>query len=217
MPPRDTAAGAAIYNRYTLKIYDAWVHGFSNRYLWECTTGNLHALYGRHVSANHLEVGAGTGFMLRHAQFPVLKPRLVLLDLNPQTLQTASTAVAHLQPAGVVADLLGESFPDLPPFDSIAFNYVWHCLPGPSAYKASAFARLASLLRPGGVLFGATLLGDGIGLNPAARAVMALYNRRGIFGNRDDSLATLEAALAPHFSRVEIRMDGVAALFTAWK
>lgn len=211
----DSLAGAAIYTRNTLKLYDFWVHGFSNRYLWNCPTEHLHALYQRHTSANHLEVGAGTGFFLKQTPFRVLKPRIVLMDLNPVTLETASAALKHYQPAGVLNDVLADQQPDLPPFDSIAFNYVWHCLP--AGNKERAFANLAQLLIDDGVLFGATLLGQDVALNPLARATMALYRRKGIFGNGDDSRAALETALARHFRRYEIRQEGAAALFSAWK
>lgn len=213
----DTAAGAAVYSKTALKFYDFWVHGVSNRWFWECSTSRLQALYDSHLSANHLEVGAGTGFFLKQARFPVLRPRLVFMDLNPATLETASRALAHVQPAGVIADILADRVPPLPGFDSIGFNYVWHCLPGPPARKQIAFAHLAGLLNPGGVLFGATLLGRNVPLNLPAKAVMALYNRKGIFGNREDSPAALEAALKANFSRYEIHQDGMAALFTAWK
>lgn len=222
MPPPsahqpDTTRGAAVYSKTALKFYDFWVHGVSNRWFWNCSTIRLHALYARHTSANHLEVGAGTGFFLKQVRFPVLRPRLVFMDLNPNTLEAASAVMASVQPAGVIADILGDSMPKMPGFDSIGFNYVWHCLPGPPARKQQAFANLAGLLNPGGVLFGATLLGRGVPQNPAARGVMALYNHRGIFSNREDSQAALEAALAAAFSRYEIHQDGMAALFTAWK
>lgn len=211
-----THAGAAVYSKNTLKLYDFWVHGFSNHYLWHCPTAQLHALYQRHTSNNHLEVGAGTGFFLKQVPFRVLKPRIVLMDLNPITLETASNSIAHYQPAGVINDILAQAQPLLPCFDSIAFNYVWHCLPA-STDKADAFTNLSRLLNNNGVLFGATLLGQGVGLNPLAKAVMKLYNRQGIFGNEHDSRATLEKALAANFSRYEIKQEGAAALFSAWK
>ena len=61
----DTQTGAAIYTKTILKVYDFWVHGFSNHYLWQCPTTHLIALYQRYTSNNHLEVGVGTGFFLQ--------------------------------------------------------------------------------------------------------------------------------------------------------
>lgn len=47
------------------------------------------------------------------------------------------------------------------PFDSAALNGVLHCLPGPLPRKAAAIGqRVAAVLAPTGVLFGATILGD---------------------------------------------------------
>ena len=94
---------------------------------------------------------------------------------------------------------------------------MWHCLPGPPARKSIAFSHLASLLKDGGVLFGATLLMENTPMNPFAKAVMKLYNQKGIFGNVADSREALESVLAANFSRYEIRQEGVAAIFSAWK
>lgn len=213
----DTQAGAAVYTKTALRLYDFWVHGFSNHYLWNCPTAQLHALYQRHTSNNHLEVGAGTGFFLKQVPFRRLKPRIVLMDLNQNTLETASKAIQHFEPAGILVDILSPKIPELPAFDSIAFNYVWHCLPSPPARKNIAFSHLASLLKDGGVLFGATLLMKDTPMNPFAKMVMKLYNQKGIFGNEADSREALESVLAANFSRYEIKQEGAAALFTAWK
>ena len=213
----DSQAGAAIYTKTALKLYDFWVHGFSNHYLWNCPTEQLHAHYQRHTSNNHLEVGAGTGFFLKQVPFRVLKPRIVLMDLNQNTLEVASRAIQHFEPAGILVDILSDTMPTLPKFDSIAFNYVWHCLPSPPARKNIAFRHLASLLKDGGVVFGATLLMQDTPMNPFAKALMKLYNQKGIFGNEADSREALESVLAANFSRYEIRQEGAAALFSAWK
>jgi ubiquinone/menaquinone biosynthesis C-methylase UbiE len=212
----NTQAGAAVYSKTVLRLYDFWVHGLSNHYLWHCPTVQLHALYQQYTTNNHLEVGVGTGFFLKQVKFSRLKPRIVLMDLNTNTLEMVSQAIAHYQPAGVVNDILSPTQPQLPLFDSIAFNYVWHCLPA-NANKAQAFTHLAQFLKPDGVLFGATLLGKDTKLNPIAKGLMTLYNQKGIFGNQYDSYAALESALAANFSRYDIRQIGTAAIFSAWK
>lgn len=212
----NTQAGAAVYSKTVLRLYDFWVHGLSNHYLWHGPTVQLHALYQQHTTNNHLEVGVGTGFFLKQVKFSRLKPRIVLMDLNTNTLEMVSQAIAHYQPAGVVNDILSVHQPVLPLFDSIAFNYVWHCLP-PNANKEQAFTHLAQFLKPDGVLFGATLLGKDTKLNPIAKGLMTLYNQKGIFGNQYDSYAALESALAANFSRYDIRQVGTAAIFSAWR
>ncbi len=209
-------ASAAIYNKTVLKIYDLWVHGFSNHYLWRCPTTHLIALYQRYTSNNHLEVGVGTGFFLERVQFTQLKPRIVLMDLNPNTLEIVSKKMQRFQPAGVINDILAGKQPNLPLFSSIAFNYVWHCLPA-EADKEQAFANLATFLQTDGVLFGSTLLAKDIEQNIAAQSLMKLYQHKGIFGNQYDDLNRLETALQQHFSRYQIQQIGSAALFVAWK
>lgn len=47
------------------------------------------------------------------------------------------------------------------------------------------------------------------------RRLMALYNRKGIFGNKTDSMDALAAMLRRHFADVNVRQQGKVALFTA--
>ena len=65
------------------------------------------------------------------------------------------------------------------------------------------------------VLFGSTLMGRGVDATPAARGVMAVLNRRGVFSNREDDPASLEAELGRRFEDVRVEIVGQMALFTA--
>ena len=58
------AAGTAAYSKPLLSIYDLWVLGFSNTFVWRCRTSIILAFYNQHVSGNHLDVGVGTGYYL---------------------------------------------------------------------------------------------------------------------------------------------------------
>ena len=100
-------------------------------------------------------------------------------------------------------------------YDSIALFYLLHCLPGTMADKARVFAHLKPHLAPGGVLFGATVLGDGTRHNRFGRALEHVYNRRGIFDNRRDTAEALAHALGEHFADVCVEQHGAVALFAA--
>jgi len=62
-------------------------------------------------------------------------------------------------------------------------------MPGPPAAKASIFGHLRGNLSPTGVLYGATILGKGerVRHNWLGRFLMWVYNRKGVFGNVDDT------------------------------
>ncbi len=191
------------------------VLSFSNRFLWRCPTAALLALYNDNVSANHLDAGVATGFFLDNCRFPVAQPRLGLLDLNPLCLESAAKRVARYRPETFCANVLEPFALEVEPFDSLGITYLLHCLPGPMSRKAAAFANLKPLLKPGGRVFGATILGRGVHHNLLGRRVMALYNGKGIFGNEEDDLDGLREALAAHFTDVDLRLRGAVALFTA--
>jgi SAM-dependent methyltransferase len=207
--------GAAIYSPAVLAIYDAWVLGVSNRWLWQCSTPRLLAHYNRHVSGNHLDVGVGTGYYLHRCRFPIARPRVALLDVNPHALRTAARRIARYQPEVYERDVCEPLNLDVPPFDSIGLIYVLHCLAGTMAEKARVFANLRPLLRPGGVLFGATLLGRPLPCSAAGRWLLRRYNASGIFSNTDDDADSLRAALCKHFEHITLETHGCAALFSA--
>ena len=213
-------AGQAIYTRRTLKIYDRFVLGFSNRLVWKCSTRCLLRHYDQHVTANHLDVGVGTGYFLQHCQFPDPKPRVGLLDLNENALQFTADRIRRYSPQKFrcnimqpVVEQLGDRIP--PSFDSVGISYLLHCLPGQMDEKGVVFDHLLPLLTPEAVVFGSTLLGDGVASNFLARRLMRVYNQRGIFSNQCDTLASLERQLRSRFVDVTISMVGCCAIFSA--
>lgn len=210
---RDTRAGAAVYTRATLMAYDLWVLGLSNRYAWACPTRTLLTHFGNHASGRHLDIGVGTGYLLRHARFPVARPDIALADLNAASLAAAARRIRHLSPSTHRVDVM-QAF-SLPgaPFASASMNYLLHCLPGRFADKAPAVRNAAAHLRPGGTLFGATILGEGVRHNLFGRTLMGVYNARGIFSNREDSVEALHAILEPELEDVDVQVVGRVALF----
>lgn len=210
----DVQAGQAIYTRRNLALYDVLVHGVSNRFVWRCPTRRLLEHYRRCVSANHLDVGVGTGYFLDRCAFPSPSPRVALMDLNPQSLAYAARRIARYRPETYRRNVLEPIAVEAPPFDSLGATYLLHCLPGSIAEKAVAFDHLRTLLHPGGVLFGATLLQGGVARTRAAVRLMAFYNRRGIFCNERDDLDGLRRALEQRFHDVAVEVAGCAALFS---
>jgi len=208
-------SGQAIYTRPVLAIYDLWVHGLSNPLVWKCPTPHLHRLYARHLSANHMDMGVGTGSLLDRATFPSPAPRLALVDANEACLAVAGRRLRRYRPERYRRNVL-EPLGDVgPPFASIGLTYLLHCLPGDLCAKAVVFDHLNACLSPDGVVFGATLLGRGVSSTRTARRLMAAYNARGIFANADDDPRTLRAVLAARFREVEIEIVGSVALFAA--
>jgi SAM-dependent methyltransferase len=222
---QDAAQGAAVYSRAVLDAYDAFVVLFSNSFAWKCPSRLLVKFYNENVSAEHLDVGVGTGYFLDKCRFPVSSPRLTLLDLNPNCLRATARRVRRHHPgydlAGVhLANALEPVDLGQTKFGSIGVNYVLHCLPGGFSSagqisKSALFANLKLWLRPGGVLFGATILGAGVEHGFLAGKLLDVYNARGIFSNWSDSAEGLRAALGQHFEVASVRVVGSVALFSA--
>lgn len=208
------AKAHAIYTPSMLSIYDLLVHGVSNHLAWRCPTRKLLDLYRANLSANHLEAGVGTGYFLDRAGRPSFQ-RLVLLDINRNCRARAKRRLARFEPELREANLLAPLRPDLAPFSSVGLTYVLHCLPGRMSDKLIALDHLRTPMEKRAVLFGATILGRGVQLNWAARKLLDVYNKKGVFNNREDDLQSLSDGLRQRFEDVHVEMQGCVALFRA--
>ena len=104
-------------------IYDFAVLGLSNRLIWRCPTPRLVEHYNRHITANHLDVGVGTGYFLDRCRFPSAAPRIALMDLNQNALDYASRRIARYKPKTYVRNVLEPISIEAAAFDSVGINY----------------------------------------------------------------------------------------------
>lgn len=212
-PDDAPAAGAAIYSKPLLAGYDLWVLGFSNRFVWRCPTRVMLDLYNEHVSAKHLDIGVGTGYYLDRCTFPSPNPTIALADLNENSLQVTANRIRRYRPTLHVANVLEPMTIEPAGFDSIGLNFLLHCLPGNIASKGVVFRNVKPLVNPGGVVFGATILGVGVKHNLIGRVLMRAYNAKRIFANGTDSAADLESVLRETFRNYSMKVVGCVALF----
>jgi SAM-dependent methyltransferase len=214
-PLNDPAwAGAALYSRRNLRFYDLML-AFNCRAFWRCPRSRLVELYDRHVSARHLDIGIANGWLLDACRFPAAEPAITLMDLNPDALAVASARLARYRPSTHHASVLEPFGLPANSFDSIGMSLLIHCLPGTISSKAVVFEHARSVLAPGGVVFGATLLDGGVPHTALSRRAMALANRRGYCSNLDDHLEDLDVALARAFAAHDVHTCGSFALFSA--
>lgn len=213
--PDDVRAGQAIYTPRTLPWYDLLVLGFSCRFVWRCPAARVLERYDRFVSANHLEVGVGSGYFLDRCRFPVNEPRITLVDLNADCLAATARRIARYRPAQFVRNALEPFELDGQSFDSAGINFVLHCVPGTIETKACIFDHIRAVMKPGSVIFGSTVLWQGVNHGMLARNLTPIYNRRRIFANLSDSLDGLRAILRDRFPDHELHTVGSVALFHA--
>lgn len=211
-----TKRSQAFFNGFNLSFYDLVVSVVSPL-AWRCP---LSFLVGRHqqwMSNNHLEVGPGTGSVIDQCNSFEPDGRLVLMDLSEACLQKSAKTLARFNPQTCQQNILEPIEHDIELFDSIGINYVFHCVPGSFKQKGVAFEYLAKVLKPGGVLFGCSVLSQGVGKNLLAKAAMGFLQSSGIFNNQEDNVKELTAALEAHFVDVKVELKGPTAVFSARK
>ncbi|MFG2860381.1 class I SAM-dependent methyltransferase [Streptomyces sioyaensis] len=212
--PRTRHAQEA-YTRRRLAVYDAVVLGLFCSVVWRCPRGDMLRLYRRATGARHLDIGPGTGYFLDRCGFTGPPPEITLLDLSQECLEMSAQRLARYRPRTCRANLL-EPLP-LPDgaFDSVAMSLVLHTVPGGWDAKGKSFAEMARVLRPGGTLFGSTVLAEGVRMNALTRRLLVEQHRRGNFQNQGDSPDGLARALAAHFPFSRVVVRGNVALFRA--
>jgi ubiquinone/menaquinone biosynthesis C-methylase UbiE len=208
--------GAAYSSRY-LAVYDLRVLQVNCRFVWRCSTRHTLALYNRNMSADHLDIGTGTGWHLCHATYPVEHPRITLIDLNRPSLDATSRRLRRrgIHPETRVGSVLQSLPVERRRFGSVSSTYLMHCVPGGWDDKGKAFRHIADVIANNGVFFGATVLDSGVPHTPVSRAEMRRLRARGMFHNQSDDLPGLVQALERAFESVDVGTRGSVALWTA--
>jgi ubiquinone/menaquinone biosynthesis C-methylase UbiE len=206
--------GAAVYTPLVLAIYDHLVLGLHCAVTFRCPRRHLVDLYRDNIGRHHLDLGVGTGRLIAEAA-PDRDTAITLADINQHALAKAATTLKAYLPATVTVNAL-EPLPfESATFDSAAASFLLHCVPGTIIDKGIVLTHMAATLRPGGRLFGATILAQGVPHTPIARHLIALNNRQGIFHNAHDSLSDLHTVLAGLTPRYTLITRGSVALFAA--
>jgi SAM-dependent methyltransferase len=205
--------GQRDYSPFLLRLYDPLVLGPIARFVWRFPLSEQTNFYPRHIRPNHLDIGPGTGWFLEHSGLPD-GSQVTILDPNPNVLRFVKRRLRRLDVMAYEADVL-KPLPVVGPYDSVGLSMVLHCLPGPMDRKAPAIQNIARVMAPDGVLFGATVLGLSAAHTRQGRAVLRAFNRRGAFGNLQDSEAGLRDILGRSFGDVRLETVGGIAVFSA--
>lgn len=207
-----TKASQVYFNPLTLFVYDFFLYRFISPFLWGCSTDFLVKRYDAYLGRKHLDVGVGTGFLLTQCKSKIHD--LSLMDLSENCLRKSANRLKDCRPNTIRHNIL-KAPPDTEvKFDSIALNYVMHCVVGDFSLKSVAFRNLKSCLKSNGLLFGVTVL-ENDNSNILARCCNRLLNLMGVFNNKQDSLVDLDAGLRRFFKYVSVEARASVILFVA--
>jgi SAM-dependent methyltransferase len=207
----------SLYTRKLLFVYDWLLLGSNCRFLWRCPAHHLLKLYNENVTSNHLDIGVGSGYFMDKCRFPSPRPRLVLMDLNHNSLNMAGKRLARYKPETYHRNVLEPFNLDIPPFDSVGIMNLLHCLPGDMKTKGVVFRNISEVLKAEGVLFGSSIMYKGLKKNPMAGKILDMVNRRGIMTNLEDTVDDLKESLDRYFTESSVNVIGYEVLFRARK
>src|SRR5690606_12119977 len=72
----------AVYSPLMLSVYDLWVYRVAAPRFFRCPTVQFYRFYEQNVSSRHLDIGVGSGLLLRHCLQLGLLGQVALMDLN---------------------------------------------------------------------------------------------------------------------------------------
>ncbi|MEU5126839.1 class I SAM-dependent methyltransferase [Streptomyces mobaraensis] len=212
---QDVLDGQSAYHRRALTFYDLVVFRGSAPLFWRCSPRNFHRMYATCAGAKHLEVGVGTGYLLDHCPFPTADPDITLVDLNATALAFTARRLKRYR----VTQVQGNALEPLPvpdaSYDSVALSFLLHCIPGSLREKGVALRHAARAVKPGGYVFGSTVLSQGVPVTRAGRSLMDKLNAKGVFHNQEDSLEDLRDQLTEHFTDHDLVVRGSVGLWRA--
>lgn len=210
MSNKSSHAGQKVYSKAVLKIYNFWVLFFNNRFLWKCKTSNLVNLYSKNITANHLDIGVGSGYLLNKVRDKLSK--VTLMDLNPTCLDYVENKLKDKEISKLKTDILvdvPEAFHNQ--FDSIGANYLIHCLPD-NDNKDMVFKNISKMLKSTGVAFGSTIINEYD--SKMASSVANKFNEKGIFDNSGDTYEKIEKYIKENFQNYDIYKIGSVCIFS---
>lgn len=203
----------SLYTNFSLFFYDWWALRYNCSFLWRCPSRNLLNLYNSFISNNHLDIGVGTGYFMDKCKFSSSHPDITLMDLNPNSLETARKRLSRYDPKVYTGNALEEFKVNDQLFDSVGMMNLLHCLPGDMHTKDLVFENADKVLNKGGVIFGSTILYKGVKCNPVTTAVLEWTNKKGLMTNLNDDVDVLRGNLERRFMESGIEIIGCMALF----
>jgi hypothetical protein len=204
------------YTRLGLRVYDRLIVNLVAPHVWGCSASILLGHYRAHITSNHADIGVGTGYFLDRCGFASPRPRLALIDLQPNCLEYTARRLSRYRPRKYLRDVLRPMDGIFGgPFDSIALGGLLHCLAGDLPAKSKVFDTIAPLTRAGTRIFGYTLVSDGVQDRNRRLLLHPLLNHLRVIDNDNDRLCDLRRALCSRFVECKLELVGTMALFSA--
>lgn len=212
---KDVYDGQKAYTPLTLPFYNSYV-AFNNTIFWRIDEESLVNLYRDNLSHTHLDIGVGTGRLIKKANSRALS-KLALADINHNSLNTTARNLAEYSPEKHQVDILQDvNIPGT--YMSVGATYLFHCIPGDGFWgKRAVIDNAYKLLSPNGVFFGATVCGKDLDPKDRSSLCNRAFNTLGWFHNANDSAADLNDVLKEKFNSVEVYRKGNVAFFKAIK
>jgi len=167
------------------------------------------------MTANHADVGVGTGYCLDRCHYPPGQVRIALIDLQQNCLDYTAKRLKRFSPERYQRNALEPIHIDANGFDSIALGGILHCIPGDMTEKGKVFDSFNPIMNLNTCVFGYTILNKGIKKTWLSRVVFYVLQKLKVINGVHDSAQQLLNELKNRFQQCEVNVVGSVAIFVA--
>jgi SAM-dependent methyltransferase len=201
-----------IYSKLIFSIYDKILLNIVMPLIWHCNKNEIIEFYSKHLSHNHLDIGAGTGYFIKHTNKLNSNSNLTIMDINPVCLSLCEQHLVKYTPNIIRHNIL-DPIKITKLFDSIGLNLLLHCLPGDLLSKGLVFQNIKNVLKQNGIVFGSTFIVKDRQVNIITKLWFILFNRIKLLSNEFDNINDLSYILKNNFKKYDIKVIGHCAFF----
>jgi len=205
-----------FYSKVIFSMYDKLVLKYAMPIIWKCKVADIENFYNNHITINHLDIAAGTGFFLNNCKSLPDNTRLTVMDINPVCLDILEKQLQRFNTKVYKQDIM-KPIEGSEKYSSIGLSLLLHCLPGDMKSKEIVFRNIKKVLKSDGTVFGTTFIYKNQKVNLLTRFWAFQYNFMGLLNNHSDTLLDLKTILDKNFQEYNIETIGHCVFFTAKK
>ena len=196
------------FNQLIMKNYDFFVNHINCKYVWGCDQKNIIDMYKKNISPNHIEIGPGTGYFLKHYKFD----NLTLIDINKDILiECQKNLEKNCKNINIINTNVFEKNNKIAVnhCESVGLNYVLHCVPNNLSISINNL--INNIPEKNYKIFGSTVIPNKNTYNLASLEIF-LLNKMKIFNNKTHTFNDIESYVKKNFN-YEIKKIGHSCLF----
>jgi ubiquinone/menaquinone biosynthesis C-methylase UbiE len=87
-----------FYSKLIFSVYDRFLLNYALPLIWKVKKSDVQLFYQNHISSDHLDIGAGTGYFIQNCEHLPANFKLSVMDINPICLKICEIQLQKFNP-----------------------------------------------------------------------------------------------------------------------